>query len=56
MGALKEKYINNIPSDEDLEEYYIDYKSKYEGRKDEKNVRGVCSKVYDSGSDMPICW
>jgi hypothetical protein len=34
MGAVKEKYLNNIPADESLEDYYADYKPT---QKEEEN-------------------
>jgi hypothetical protein len=39
MGRLKEEYLNNIPSDEDLEEYYQYYISTSKGR-------NQCEEVY----------
>jgi hypothetical protein len=56
MGAVKEEFINNIPSEEDLEGYYQDYKQKEKGwyRNGTSNeaVQRVGGKVYDSGRNL----
>jgi hypothetical protein len=53
MGKLKEEYINNIPSDEALDEWYRDYvnKGKREGKLNEKRsevIHRTRCKIYDA--------
>jgi hypothetical protein len=56
MGAVKEEFINNIPTEEDLDGYYQDYKQKEKGWKkngiSRKDVLRVGGEVYDSRGDL----
>ena len=58
MGAVKEEFINNIPTEEELEGYYQDYKQKEKGwcrnGIHRETVQRVGGKVYDSGGNLPV--
>ena len=58
MGGVKEQWLNNIPSDESLEEYYQDYitthKWGFRHGKETKDVQRVCGKVYDSRGNISV--
>ena len=58
MGAVKEEFINNIPTEEDLEGYYQDYKQKEKGwcrnGITHKAIQRVGGKVYDSRGHLPV--
>lgn len=56
MGAVKEQWLNNIPSEESLDEYYNDYTERMgmKNGKERQDVHQITSKVYDSRRSLSV--